>query len=145
MGPTLNPPWFRPNNGEPATPVFYRWNVNTRGVGGLSLHWLEVWQRRAAEAFSPWPCLRWKSFISLPSLRRETLFHDPDLFRFSFKCQYFFKNWHFYLHEQDGISSFFHGKKIVGTTHVDRSQQQLLHSFDGFPVQKDTLLKTRAK
>ena len=40
---------------------------------------------------------------------------------------------------------FFCGKKIVDTTHVDRSQRQLSHSFEGFPVQKDTLLKTRAK
>ena len=49
---------------------------------------------------------------------------------------------HFHLH---GMSFFFCGKKIVDTTHVDRSQRQLSHSFEGFPVQKDTLLKTRAK
>ena len=40
---------------------------------------------------------------------------------------------------------FFKVKKIVDTTHVDRSQRQLSHSFEGFPVQKDSLLKTRAK
>ena len=40
---------------------------------------------------------------------------------------------------------FFKVKKIVDTTHVDRSQRQLSHSFEGFPDQKDTLLKTRAR
>ena len=41
---------------------------------------------------------------------------------------------------------FFKVKKIVDTTHVDRSQRQLSHSFEGFPdKKKDTLLKTRAR
>ena len=40
---------------------------------------------------------------------------------------------------------FFKVKKIVDTTHVDRSQRQLSHSFEGFPDQKDTMLKTRAR
>ena len=34
---------------------------------------------------------------------------------------------------------------MVDTTHIDRSQRQLSHSFEGFPDQKDTLLITRAK
>ena len=40
---------------------------------------------------------------------------------------------------------FFKEKKIVDTTHVDRSQRQLSHSFEGFPDQKDTMLKIRAR
>ena len=52
---------------------------------------------------------------------------------------------HFHLHGMSFFFFFFCGKKIVDTTHVDRSQRQLSHSFEGFPVQKDTLLKTRAK
>ena len=37
----------------------------------------------AAEPFKPGPCLRQKLFISPPFLRRDTLFHDPDSFRFA--------------------------------------------------------------
>ena len=51
---------------------------------------------------------------------------------------------HIHLHGMS-FCFFFCGEKIVDTTHVDRSQRQLSHSFEGFPVQKDTLLKKRAK
>ena len=50
---------------------------------------------------------------------------------------------HFHLR---GMRFFFFVVKKLSIPHMsDRSQRQLSHSFEGFPVQKDTLLKTRAK
>ena len=40
-----------------------------------------------------WAPTSLQSFICLPSLRQETLFHDPDLFRFSFKLLTFSLAW----------------------------------------------------
>ena len=52
------------------------------GGGGRAVKWSLGRGALDSEACKHWPCLRQKSFISLPCIRQETSFNNPDSFHF---------------------------------------------------------------